>query len=232
MITDSNVLTTKKAIKKLQTDFKTLVQSTKRILIDKHKRGELKYDDFREDFIFDLSESIRDQSQNYFEKKSEAIYNSSDYDQLFIVLNACWDYLNPFLLQHIISNCDEEQLQSGMDEYLTNLEGFLNDTNIDVFLKALPPSDRKLPHAPPPLDLQEVVTKHELSIAVSLKYIEDIRIELCHTMQLTHFSLYIASFGIGSLIIMWYVTAKVAEMLADLERDGRNNFKIISIEGS
>lgn len=178
-----------------------------------------------------MPESIRDQSQHHFEKKSKEISQSSDYNELFFVLNAFWDYLNPFLLQHIIIlNCNE-QLQSEMDEFLNKLELFMKNTRIDIFLKALPSTECKLPRTTLSLYMKEVITKHELSSAATLQHVDDIRADLCDTMRLTRFALHIAKLSGGSVIIMWYVTARVAELFAELEQSGDTNFKIISTKG-
>ena len=201
-------------------------------MIGKHDHGELNYADFKEDLIFDLPESIRDQSQKDLEKKSREFSYSSNYDELFIVLNACWDYLNPFLLQHVISNNCDEQLQSEMEEYLEKLRLFMNATNVDIFYKALSSIDCKLPRTISPPDMKEVITKHELSSTATLQHIDDIRAKLCDTMRLARFALFVAKFGQGSVIIMWYVTAKVARMFAELEQSGDIDFKIISTEGT
>ncbi len=226
IIADFSISTTRQTIKKLQSDFKSMVMSLKLALIDRDKSGDLKYDDFREDFIYDLPESTRDQSQLYIEKKRKEIFNSSDYNELFVVLNACWDYLNPFLLQHLL-NYGGEQLRSEMDEYLINYELFMKSTTIDDFLEALPNSHKRSLTRTPPLGLQEVLTKHELPVPglTTLQCIEDIRLELGESMRLTRFSLYIAKFSRGSVIITWFVTAKVAEMLAELEQ--HENFEIV-----
>ena len=231
----SSVSATRKAIKRLRSDFKTLVKLVKKILIGKHDHGELKYADFKEDIIFDLPESIRDQIQKDFEKKSKEFSHSSNYDELFLVLNTFWDYLNPFLLQHVISNNCDEQLQSEMEEYLEKLRLFMNATNLDIFYKALPPSDCKLPRttSSSSRDMKEVITKHELSHTDTLQRIDDIRTELRDAMRLTGFALFVAAkLGPGSVIIMWYVTARVARMFAELEQRENMSFKIISPEGT
>ena len=199
--------------------------------MDKDESGECKYKYFRDDFIFDLPESIKDESQRYFEKKSKSIFNSNDYDELFIVLNDCWNYLNPFLLHHVISCYGGKQLMLEMDQYLTRLEKFMNDTSIDDYLKALPPRNRKPPRGRPPLGLQEFITRHELSRTNTLQHIEEIRADFCHTMQLTRFSLYVATFSFGSVIIVWHVTSKVAEMLTHLKQSEERSFEVLSIEG-
>ncbi len=221
---EASISTTRETIKKLQSDFKSMVNSLKSALIDGDKSGDVKYDYFIHDFIHDLPEPIRDRCQFYIEKKSKEIFNSSDYNQLFVVLNACWDYLNPFLLQHLILKYGGEQLRSEMDEYLINHELFMKSTTIDDFLEALPNSHKHSLARPPP-GLQEVLTKHELPDLPTLQCIEYIRLDLCESMRLTRFSLFIAKFIRGSVIITWFVTAKVAEMLAELEQ--QENFEII-----
>ena len=176
-----------------------------------------------------MPESIRDQSQKYFEKKEFS--HSSNYDELFRVLNPSWDYLNPYLLQHVISKYCKEQLQSEMEEYLEKLRLFMNATNVDIFYKALSSRHREPPRTTSS-HMKEVITRHELSITVTLKHIDDIRAEFCSTMRLASFALFVAKFGPGSVIIMWYVTARVARMLAELEQSGDVDFEIISAEGT
>lgn len=88
---------TREAIRELRANFIKLVTAIKKQLKDG-----VKFDDFKEEVIYDTPESTRDQCQLYFEKKGDKIGNSRTYDQLFIVLNDCWDYLSPSLLEHII----------------------------------------------------------------------------------------------------------------------------------
>ena len=222
----SSVLATRKVIKQLRSDFKTLVKSVKKILIGRHDQRELKYADFKENIIFDLPESIRDQIQKYFEKKSKEFSHSSNYDELFLVLNAFWNYLNPFLLQHVISNNCNGLLQSEMEEYLEKLRLFMNATNVNTFLEALPFSDRNLPRTASSQDVKEVITKHEVSSTATLQHIDDIRAKFCNTMQLTSFALFVAEFSPES------VTARVARMYTELEKRGNMSFEIISTEGT
>ena len=177
-----------------------------------------------------MPESIRDQSQKYFERKEFS--HSSNYNELFRVLNSSWDYLNPYLLQHIISKYCDEQLQSKMEKYLKKLRLFMNATNVDIFYKALSSSHRELPRTTSSQSMKEVITRHELSSNVTLKHIDDIRAEFCDTMRLASFALFVAKFGPGSVMIMWYVTARVARMFAELEQSGGVDFEIISAEGT
>lgn len=229
VIAGSNEASIVTTINNLQDDFISLARTMKTILINKDRSGELKYLDFRENFIYDLPEAIKDECQSYFEKKSDTIFSSTNYDKLFIVLGGFWNYLNPFLLEHFILRCGGKQLQSRMSKYVAKLEKFMNGTSIDDFLKALPSSSRKLSRPPP--GLQEFITRHKLPRTASLQHIENIRAEFCRDLQLTRFSLYIAMFSSGSVIIVWYVTARVAKMLTDLKQGEGKAFEIISIEG-
>ena len=224
---EASALTARDGIKKLQSQFKTIVRSIKMALIDQDESGDLELDAFKSDFCLDMPESTRDQIQLYIDKKNKAIINSTSYDELFMVLNGCWDYLNPYLLEHIVINYGEEHLRSEMEDYLKDLEIFMNSTTISDFLEALPHSHKRSSPMCPPLDMKKVVTKHKLSGVSTLQCIENIRIELCASMRLTRFSLYIVNFSMGSVIIVWYVTARVAEMFANLERGEDENFVII-----
>ena len=140
-----------------------------------------------------------------------------------MVLNAFWDYLNPFLLEHFVENYGGEHLKSEMKAYLYHHELFMKNTYINDFLEALPPSHKRLLARPPP-GLQEILTKHKLPDVATLQCVEEIRLELCESMRLTRFSLYIAKLGTGSLIIVWHVTARVAELLA---KQPQGTFEII-----
>lgn len=209
---------TREAIRELRANFIKLVTAIKKQLKDG-----VKFDDFKEEVIYDTPESTRDQCQLYFEKKGDKIGNSRTYDQLFIVLNDCWDYLSPSLLEHIILKYGGEELNLKVDEYLVHLEEFLNETNAEVFWKAQKP--RRMPS--PPEHLQQFVTQHELSSICKLRCIEDIRVKFCKEMRLASFALYIASFSRGSVIITWYVTAEVARMFSSLLGTGQSESPVL-----
>lgn len=203
------VPTTKEKIEELQRKFKDLVRQMKEILIESDRSGKLSFDGFREDFIFDIPESIKDSCQYYFEKKSSSVYKARDYDSLFLIFNGVWDYLNPSLLEHFIHKYGQSLIPL-IDDYIGILESFMSITEVGMFWKAQPPVEHKL-RCPP--NFCEVVTKHALSCKCTLQCVDNIRIELCEELSLKRFALYIAKLKAGSLFITWYVTSQVAKML-------------------
>lgn len=220
---DELVPSTRDTICKLRSEFKNLVISMKKSLIEKDKSNELKFDDFKEDFIYDLPESTRDQIQHYFEKKSEGISRAKDYNSLFLVLSHCWDYLNPYLLQHIVYEYGGD-LKHPMDEYTHNLEEFRNATDVGTFWEAQDPISREVREPLP--QFRKIITEHELSKVCTLQCIENIRLDLCQDLRLRSFAMYIAKLDRGSLVITWFVTSKVAELLVDMEPQEDVSFRV------
>ena len=219
---DDDVMKTKSVINSLKEEFKQLAVLLKNLLKKKQD-----YRKFRDEFMYDAPELSKDQLQVYFEKKKVQIYGSENYDELFVTFNDCWDYLNPYLLEHFIIHYGEEILVVKMNKYLEDLRTFMSGTKLTTYWKAQSCRDRKPPAKRPPQGLHEVITKHELSGTSSLQCIEEIRMGFLEKMQLSRFALFIAHFEERCLVITWYVPPQVAEKFARLERSV--DFEVLSI---
>ena len=213
-------------------EFKQLVTSMKKLLVKKDEEEVLTYQKFREELVYDAPETFRNQLQAYFEMKKAEIYQSENYNELFIVFNGCWDYLNPYLLEHLVTNYGED-LVSEMNKYSDHLGKFMNETTLTTYWRALD-TRRHKSAVKPPNGLKKVVTQHELSGTSKLQYIEDIRMDCldrmrsssrCDLMRLSRFALFIVSFEEKCLLITWFVPPHVAQLLSVIEESG--NFKII-----
>lgn len=204
----------------------------KKVLVKKDQEKELIYDTFREGLVYDAPEPFRNQLQAYFETKKAEISSSENYDELFIVFGGCWDYLNPYLLEHLVTNYGED-LVPEMTKYLDSLGRFMDKTTLTTYWKAQGTRRRKSA-VKPPSDLKKIVTQHELSGTSKLQYIEDIRVYCLDRMRsssrydlmrLSQFALFIASVEEKCVLITWFMPPSVAQRFSEMERS--LNFKII-----
>ena len=228
---DDNVLHAKSTIVSLREDFKQLALSMKSSLKRKEQENELTLDAFRDDLMFDAPEPYRDQLQLYFEKMDQKIFEARSYDEVFIVFNDCWDYLNPYLLEHLVIKYGAEELRARMDAYLDNLGSFMSETELRTYWRAAQDARacrrRRLTNRPE--GVREVITQHELTPTSKLQYIEDIRIEYMEKMRLSRFALFIAHFEEHCLVIVWHVSAYVAEKFATMFREKAASLTAVKI---
>ena len=163
---------------------------------------------FRDEFILKLPLSVREDNENFFDRKNAKINKAVTFDELFTCLSTYWSYLNHSLLGGIILRYGTQELKDDIKAFSREVDEFRKVTTIEVFQEIEPP-----PRVVPPAGFQEFVTKHALSLTSTLEDIECIRHEFCEKFHLHKFAFYLVRVLKGSVLITWLVPHSVARLV-------------------
>ena len=177
--------------------FKRIVVRMKSIL---KERGE-SVDQFRDSFLLSLNVFEKERHYHFFSRKKTVICDSTTYDELFLVLDLYWDYLNYHLLECLVREYGDEDAKSCMKEYLEDVSTFMETTTLRVFWEIEP----CLKSVPPP-GFTETVVKHrqDISVESTLKDVENIRIRLANETQLSKYAILLSTIQDGCVQITWF----------------------------
>ena len=177
--------------------FKKLVIKMKSVL---KKRGE-SVDEFRDSFLLSLNAFEKERHYHFFNHRKTAICDSTTYDELFLVLDFYWDYLNYHLLECLVREYGDKYAKSHMKEYLEDVSTFMETTTLQVFWEIEP----CLKSVPPP-GFTETVVKHnqDISVESTLKDVENIRTSLANEIQLSKYAILLSTIQEGCIQITWF----------------------------
>ena len=177
--------------------FKRIVVRMKSVL---KKRGE-SVDEFRDSFLLSLNAFEKERHYHFFNRRKTAICECATYDEIFMVLNLYWDYLNYHLLECLVREYGDKITKSHMKEYIKDVSAFMEATTLQVFWEIEP----CLKSVPPP-GFTETIVKHEQSISAesTLKDVEDVRVRLANEIQLSKYAILLSTIQEGCIEITWF----------------------------
>ena len=193
----------KKTIEELKTRFRAIKDDTRECLVKKRvpvKRVA--------DSLTSLSPDDDDHHKMFAESHVSDLFQAPDIPEQFGTMNSHWNYLDPSLLDHLVSDFNLEEVKGEMETYKSDLGQFRTKTPLTLFCRA---QKRKRFRLSP--DFQEVVADFDWPNDVTLEVVEQFRQEYASHYGLHKFAMMVAQVRPGSFIVTWFVPESVVEKL-------------------
>ena len=158
--------------------------------------------------IVDLPVLFEAQDTTFIKAACDQLRGSSSVDSVFDRVGFHWDFLHPAIYGHLIKELHLTNLEPKKEAYQKILDRFLEQTPVDKFLKI---PRIKGEYVDPPPNFKELVTKHLWNPPppVSLRDVEDFRIEFVNKCDLRSCAVAIADLNLGSIITTMWVPESV-----------------------
>ena len=192
-----------KKIVELKKAFNTLKDSVlnglkkRRVLVDKVA-----------DVLTSLSPDDDKQHRLFLASHTSTLYKAANVSALFGTMNSHWDYLNPSLLDHLVTEFELEGIKEQMEAYKSELQQFRMTTQLTLYCRV---QKRKRDRISP--DFQEAVTEFDWPENVTLEVVEQFRQEYADHYNLHECAMMIAQVRPGSFIVTWFIPESVVEKL-------------------
>ena len=191
------------AIKILKKKFNALKKEIRECL-DNHKI-----------FVQDVADMLTslslddDECHQIFLKEHIKMLNTAvDNNELFMTMNFHWNYLDPSLLNHLVTELELVEVKPDMTTYQSELQQFRMKTPLNLFHQTQ--KKKKIKLSP---EFKEMVAEFKLPNDVSLDVLEQFRQEYASHYKLHEFAMMVADVRPGSFIITWFIPESVAEKL-------------------
>ena len=130
-------------------------------------------------------------------------------DDIFVNISDHWDFLNYFLLEHIIDQHASEKVKEKMAKYVGKIRYFRRTTNLLMFSKAHERIPGKVDK-----QFRQMVTEHDMDWATAtLEDIDKFRNDINSELSLSKFALYIYKVTCGSVGITWLVPESLVPLI-------------------
>ena len=150
-----------------------------------------------------------DECHKIFLKEHIKMLNTAvNNSELFMTMNFHWNYLDPSLLNHLVTELELMEVKPDMTTYQSELEQFRMKTPLNLFRQTQKKKKVKLSS-----EFKEMVAKFKLPNEVSLEVLEQFRQEYASHYKLQEFAMMVADVRSGSFIITWFIPESVAEKL-------------------
>ena len=152
-------------------------------------------------------------------------------EDIFLLLNLYWDFLNYTLLEHIVTNFGNNDTKAAMANYVTELVAFRKATNLSDFISHWPCAGE----APP--DMSELVTKIKKKMEkdwsnCTLEDVEQFRRTLTQKLLLPSFAVLLRNAEQGCISLTWLIPSSIVKLLSkDIHNTKLDWFKEHHIEG-
>ena len=177
-----------------------------------------------------LPASIKYQHVAFVEEKLKAITQSESMEEIFLLLNLYWDFLNYTLLEHIVTNFGNNDTKAAMANYVTELVAFRKATNLSDFISHWPCAGE----APP--DMSRLVIKIKKKMEkdwsnCTLEDVEQFRKTLTQKLLLPSFAVLLKDAEQGCISLTWLIPSSIVKILSkDIHNTKLDWFKEHHIE--
>ena len=194
------VMVTIEALKK---KFNCLKKATRECL-DKHK---CPVKDVAE-VLISLSPDDDECHRMFLESRIKAFAAAVDNFELFLTMDFHWNYLDPSLLNHLVTQLELVEVKPDMTTYQSELQQFRMKTPLNLFHQTQ--RKKKIKLSP---EFKEMVAEFKLPNDVSLEVLEQFRQEYASHYNVHEFAMMVADVRSGSFIITWFIPESVAAKL-------------------
>ena len=136
------------------------------------------------------------------------LYKAANVSELFGTMNLHWNYLDPSLLDHLVTEFDLEEVKEQMEAYKSDLQQFRMTTQLTLFCRV---QKRKRVRLSP--DFQEAVAEFDWPENVTLEVVEQFQQEYADSYGLHECAMMVAQVRPGSFIVTWFIPESVVEKL-------------------
>ena len=213
LVTDESVSATRKKIDELEEKYDALVIATQKVL----RQKSIDIDEFRTK----VTRLPREQQYQQYIKENKSFFcSASTIDEIILLLNGYWDYMNYHLLDRIVRIYGDEQTRMMMQQFENDMQSFREKTSLRVFWEAQPKRYTTVPKG-----FTEIVFKHEkLTPDSSLQEVEDYRCTYACQYSLPEFTLILAQLRPGCIATVWLMPTSLAISLRDRVLSGEVEF--------
>ena len=128
--------------------------------------------------------------------------------ELFLTMDFHWNYLDPSLLDHLVTELELVEVKPDVKMYQSELQQFRMKTPLNLFHQTQ--RKRKIKLSP---EFKEMVAEFKLPNDVSLEVLEQFRQEYASHYNVHEFAMMVADVRSGSFIITWFIPESIAEKL-------------------
>ena len=187
----------------LKKKFNGLKKATRECL-EKHK---ILVQDVAE-VLTSLSPDDEECHRMFLESRIKVIATAGNNLELFLTMNFHWNYLDPSLLNHLVTELELVEVKPDMTTYQSELQQFRMKTPLNLFCQTQRKKNVEL--SP---QVRKIVAKCNWPNNVSLEVLEQFRQEYASHYQLHEFAMIVADVRPGSFIITWFIPESIAEKL-------------------
>ena len=146
---------------------------------------------------------LKDEHKEFLQEVKDDLKKAESVDDVFLIADEYWDFLNYSLLQHIIDRHASAEVNKEMKRFAQEILAFRKETSLHGFSKANS-SLRKPKKAND--EFKKLVSKHNIDWSTAtLEDVERFRNDICSELSLFSFSLQLAAVTVGSVVITWLV---------------------------
>ena len=128
--------------------------------------------------------------------------------ELFMTMNFHWNYLDPSLLNHLVTELELVEVKPDMTTYQSELQQFRMKTPLNLFHQTQ--KRKKIKLSP---EFREIVAEFDWPKDVTLEVLEQFRQEYASHYKVHECAMMVADVHPGCFIITWFIPESIAEKL-------------------
>ena len=173
-----------------------------------------------------LPASTKDQHIAFIRENLSEIKESKCMEDIFLLLNFYWDFLNYTLLEHIVTEFGNNDTKAAMAEYVRELVAFRKATKLSEFITHWQCTGK----VPP--DMSRLVIKMEKDWSnCTLEDVEQFRRTLTQKLLLPSFAVLLRDAEQGCISLTWLIPSSIVKLLSkDIHHTKLDWFKEHHIE--
>ena len=173
-----------------------------------------------------LPASTKDQHIAFIRENLSEIKESKCMEDIFLLLNLYWDFLNYTLLEHIVSEFGNNDTKAAMAKYVCELVAFRRATKLSEFISHWPCTGK----VPP--DMSRLVIKMDRDWSnCTLEDVEQFRRTLTQKLLLPSFTVLLRDAEQGCISLTWLIPSSIVKILSkDIHNTKLDWFKEHHIE--
>ena len=144
----------------------------------------------------------------FLECRIKAFAAAVDNFELFLTMDFHWNYLDPSLLNHFVTELELVEVKPDMTTYQSELQQFRMKTPLNLFHQTQ--KKKKIKLSP---EFKEIVAEFDWPKDVTLEVLEQFRQEYASHYRVHEFAMMMANVRPGSFIITWFIPESIAKKL-------------------
>ena len=160
------------------------------------------------DALTSLSPNDDECHRMFLESHFRDLFAAADHYELFGTMNFHWNYLDPSLLNHLVTELELVEVKPDMATYQSELQQFRMKTPLNLFHQTQ--KKKKVKLSP---EFREMVAEFDWPKDVTLEVLEQFRQEYASRYKVHEFAMMMANVYPGSFIITWFIPESIAEKL-------------------
>ena len=187
--------------------FRTLVEDTMKEL---RKDPTIHMEDLQFDLTL-LPEDIKRNHAMFIAENIKKLNEVADVKELFLLLNAYWDYFNYTLLEVLVNQHGSAELQLRMKTYVSDVQQFWRETAVSDFLTSC---GNRCWLQRVPKEFTEIKCVIDKPVTeLTLYDVEQYRLQFSQNLQLREFVLILQKLDRSSLEITWLLDVGLVQQL-------------------